>query len=123
MGRRARYNPECNMPQSRCKTAAEWKAMGEKEGRNDRYFFEEDEENDVERYRRRKRQEITERILNSAMTERQKQCCVLYFSYGMKMPAIAEQLGLDKSTVSRHIRAGKRKVERLMALYSGKGRV
>lgn len=50
---------------------------------------------------RQKLKRIVLRVIQEQLTARQKEVCLLYFYQGMKIPQIAEFLGVNKSTVSR----------------------
>ena len=47
------------------------------------------------------------------LTERQRQCLTMYYFEKRKIPEIAEKLGLHKSTVSRHIKAAGKNLQKL----------
>ncbi len=50
------------------------------------------------------------------LTERQRTCVEMYYIDEMKLSDIARELGLDKSTVSRHITSARRKLKKLEPL-------
>ncbi|MCI8423485.1 MAG: sigma-70 family RNA polymerase sigma factor [Lawsonibacter sp.] len=54
------------------------------------------------------------RALREDVTEKQRQVLLLYYAEGMTMRAIAGQLGVDKSTVSRTIKRGERRLQRCL---------
>lgn len=54
------------------------------------------------------------RALREDVTARQRQVLNLYYSEGLNMREIAEQLGVDKSTVSRTIKRGERRLQRCL---------
>lgn len=55
--------------------------------------------------------------IENELTERQRVCAYGFWLYGKKQNEIAQELGLNCSTVSRHIAAAKRKL-RHVAKYS-----
>ena len=61
---------------------------------------------------RRKRNLI--RALQEDVTPRQRQTLLLYYSDGLNMREIGERLGVDKSTVSRTIKRGERRLRRCL---------
>ncbi|MBQ8830268.1 MAG: sigma-70 family RNA polymerase sigma factor [Oscillospiraceae bacterium] len=54
------------------------------------------------------------RAMESELTPRQMQIMKLYFLEGVKMHEIAEELGLNKSTVSRTLSRGKLRLQRCL---------
>ena len=54
------------------------------------------------------------RALREDVTEKQRHCLLLYYGQGLNMREIGEQLGLDKSTVSRNIKRGEQRLERCL---------
>ena len=52
------------------------------------------------------------RALQEDVTPRQRQTLLLYYSDGLNMREIGERLGVDKSTVSRTIKRGERRLRR-----------
>lgn len=55
--------------------------------------------------------------LNNELTDRQRMCLVEHYLNGRKEKEIALELGLSPSTVSRHIRFGKQKLQRIAQYY------
>ena len=51
------------------------------------------------------------RCLQEDVTPRQRQALLMYYAQGMNMREIGEQLGVDKSTVSRTIKRGERRLQ------------
>jgi RNA polymerase sigma factor (sigma-70 family) len=51
--------------------------------------------------------------VNNELTERQRQCIILFYLRGMKMKEIAKKLCLSPSTVSRHISVARQKLRKL----------
>ncbi len=54
--------------------------------------------------------------LDEILTPRQQNCIKLYYIEGRNMAEIGKELGIDESTVSRHIKAAKRKLGQLRSL-------
>ena len=54
------------------------------------------------------------RALQEDVTPRQRQTLMLYYSDGLNMREIGERLGVDKSTVSRTIKRGERRLRRCL---------
>ncbi len=53
---------------------------------------------------------------DSVLTERQRECMSMYYFDRKTVVEIGAELGLDPSTVSRHLKAGRRNLEKLRAL-------
>ena len=71
-------------------------------------------DNRPERERMRK---ILMRAIRHELTDRQRDCILLFYIDGMKMRDIASRLGLSASTVSRHISAATRKLRKVASYY------
>ena len=56
-------------------------------------------------------------IVNGELTEKQRRCLWLYYGEMMKMQDIANDLGIGVSSVSRHIKKAKLRVEKTMRYY------
>ena len=54
------------------------------------------------------------RALQEDVTERQRQTLLMYYAQGYNMREIGERLGVDKSTVSRTIKRGERRLQRCL---------
>ena len=52
--------------------------------------------------------------LREDVTERQRQALLMYYAQGMNMREIGETMGVDKSTVSRTIKRGERRLRRCL---------
>ena len=52
--------------------------------------------------------------LREDVTPRQRQVLLMYYAQGMNMREIGEQLGIDKSTVSRTIKRGEHRLRRCL---------
>ena len=51
------------------------------------------------------------------LTSRQRECITMYYLQNRSIPQIASELSLSRSTVSRHITAGKKKLMKLAKYY------
>lgn len=58
------------------------------------------------------------RALREDVTPRQRQVLLLYYAQGMTMKAIAQELGVDRSTVSRTMLRGEERLRRCLR-YGG----
>ena len=54
------------------------------------------------------------RALQEDVTPKQRQVLLLYYAEGLNMREIGERLGIDKSTVSRTIKRGERRLQRCL---------
>lgn len=54
------------------------------------------------------------RALQEDVTPRQRECMLLYYKDRLNMRQIAERMGIDKSTVSRNIKRGERRLRRCL---------
>ena len=52
--------------------------------------------------------------LRQDVTQRQREYMVLYYGQGMSMEAIAQQFGVNKSTVSRTLKRGRQRLYRCL---------
>ena len=59
------------------------------------------------------------RALREDVTPRQRQALLLYYAEGLNMREIGEQLGVDKSTVSRTIKRGEQRLHRCLRYGAG----
>ena len=60
------------------------------------------------------------RALKEDITPRQRETMLLYYGQGLNMREIGLKLGVDKSTVSRTIKRGERRLQRCLR-YGAKG--
>lgn len=58
------------------------------------------------------------KALKSDVTPRQREMLLLYYGKGMNMRQIGEALGVDKSTVSRTVKRGERRLKRCLRYTS-----
>lgn len=54
------------------------------------------------------------RALREDITPRQRQALLLYYAEGKNMREIGEDLGVDRSTISRTIKRGERRLQRCL---------
>ena len=59
---------------------------------------------------------IADNAIDGTLTKRQQECLRMYYYDKMNLVQIGDALTLDPSTVSRHIKAARKKLERLRAL-------
>ena len=55
---------------------------------------------------------LTRLLIDTELTERQRSCIVEHLINGKKQKEIAKEMNINESTVSRHIAAGKKKLQR-----------
>lgn len=67
---------------------------------------------------RQQMMKILARAMQMELTDRQRDCMTMYFLNDMKMKDIAADLGLSRSTVTRHIQAATRKLRKVAAYYN-----
>ena len=78
------------------------------------YLYNQGEDNRPERERMKR---ILYRAIRHELTDRQRDCLTRYYLDGVRMNEIARQMGLSKSTVSRHIAAASKKLRRIASYY------
>ena len=64
-----------------------------------------------------KMKHILKQAVTNELTTRQRECVEMYFYDGMKMKEIAILLCLSPSTVTRHIKAGVKKLKNVAKYY------
>ena len=64
-----------------------------------------------------KMKRILGQAIQNELTDKQKKCLTLYYYNQMKMKDIAKELGLNISTVSRHISTATKKLKRIAQYY------
>ena len=57
---------------------------------------------------------VYSRQMSADVTEKQRTALLLYYAEGYNMREIGEQMGVDKSTVSRTIKRGERRLQRCL---------
>lgn len=63
---------------------------------------------------------ILVKAIDGELTERQRQCIVMYYGKNMGVTEISRQLGIYPSTVSRHIKKGKNRLKTIIGYYFSK---
>ena len=66
---------------------------------------------------RNQMKQILSKAIYSELTEKQRICIVEHYLYRKKEKDIALELGVNISTVSRHINAGKKKLRNIAQYY------
>ena len=66
---------------------------------------------------REKMKKILNRAILSELTDIQRLCVTEHFIYGKKQKELAKELGVNSSTVCRHINAAKRKLKNIASYY------
>lgn len=61
---------------------------------------------------------ILQKAILSELTEKQRYCIMEYYFNNRKQKEIAEELGINISTVSRHIDYAKKKLQNIASYYS-----
>ena len=61
--------------------------------------------------------DLLKNIVDGELTEKQKRCVFLYYGEMMKMKDIADEMGICISSVSRHIKRARRRIEKTMHYY------
>jgi len=56
-------------------------------------------------------------IIKGELTQKQRICVLLYYGENMKMKEISSKLGICISSVSRHIKKGKQRIQKTMNYY------
>lgn len=56
------------------------------------------------------------KAINLNLTQRQRECVMLYYMENKKISEVAAELNIDKSTVSRHLSSARKKLKSLNAL-------
>lgn len=60
------------------------------------------------------------RAMQEELTPRQREMLLLYYAEGLDMPQISRLLGVNKSTVSRTIKRGERRLGRCLRYGAGR---
>lgn len=69
------------------------------------------------RAERAKMKRIMLRAIRHELTDRQRECVMMYYLEGMRMKDIADAMHLSKSTVTRHIQSAMRKLRKVASYY------
>lgn len=67
---------------------------------------------------RRKMREIISKAIVTELTDMQRICITEYYLNDKKQKEIASELGLNASTVSRHISTARRKLQNIASYYA-----
>lgn len=79
---------------------------------NFQYFENESLSNEYYQNKTKELSKLVNKVIVTELTEKQRECVMLVKSKGMKQKDVASQLGVSKSTVSRHLKAAQNKFER-----------
>lgn len=60
---------------------------------------------------------IVQRIINNELTGRQRECITLRFYKNLSAQDISNMLGIDKTTVYKHIRVGLKNIKKSLKIY------
>ncbi len=72
---------------------------------------------DCEDTNHKKMVSLLRNIVAGELTEKQRKCVFLYYGEMMKMKDIANEMGICISSVSRHIKRARRRIEKTMNYY------
>ncbi len=61
--------------------------------------------------------EVLVQAIDGELTDRQKQCVILYYGKQFTLKAIASSLGISESTVSRHLKKSRKRLEKVLKYY------
>lgn len=67
--------------------------------------------------KRNRMKEVLHKAIYNELTDKQRMCLLLHYYEGMKMKDIALKLGLQNSTVSRHIASATKKLKNIAQYY------
>ena len=59
--------------------------------------------------------QVLARLTEAELTPRQRECVQLYYFRGLKMAEIASLLGIQKSTVSRHLKKARLRLQQMLS--------
>ncbi len=76
------------------------------------YIYKEEVKEDVNNGKRRKM--LIGLVAKNELSQRQKVCISMYYADNIKMSEIAKELGITKSTVSKHIKKAKLRIEKYL---------
>lgn len=68
---------------------------------------------------RNRMKKLLSQAIDRGLTEKQKACIIGYYINGKKQKEIAKELGIDSSTVSRHITVAKKKLKDFVSIFEG----
>ena len=58
-------------------------------------------------------------VIRTCLTQRQREITLLYYAQGLTMEQIADQLHINKSTVSRHLASVRKKMKEVLTCLEG----
>lgn len=61
--------------------------------------------------------EVLVRAIDGELTERQKECVVLYYGRQLKLKEISLELNISESTVSRHLKKSRKRLAQVLKYY------
>lgn len=79
---------------------------------NFQYYENESSSNVFYRNKTKELSRLVNKVIVTELTEKQRECVMLVKSKGLKQKEAASQLGISKSTVSRHLKAAQNKFDR-----------
>lgn len=86
----------------------------------DVYFNDEEEgEERPSSWSQKEKYEFLKRCMQLGLTEKQRKCLTMHVLERKTMQEIAEELGLNRSTVCRHIKYAKEKIRKLTYIARG----
>lgn len=60
---------------------------------------------------------VLTKVIEGELTDRQRECVFMYYGNNMKIKDISKQLNIYPSTVSRHLKKSKTRVELIISYY------
>ncbi|MBQ5397896.1 MAG: sigma-70 family RNA polymerase sigma factor [Ruminococcus sp.] len=76
--------------------------------------FESEEDNTADIIRMK---ELAKKAILNELTDKQRYCLCQYYITGRSMKSIAAELGVNPSTVTRHIKKATQRIKRIAAYY------
>ncbi len=64
--------------------------------------------------------EILVKAIDGELTNRQKECVLMYYGRQMSLKEISSKLNIDQSTISRHLKKSRFKLEKILKYYFNK---
>lgn len=61
--------------------------------------------------------EVLVRAIDGELTERQRQCVVMYYGKQISLKDIALELNISESTISRHLKKSRNRLAKVMKYY------
>ncbi|MFA5716001.1 MAG: sigma-70 family RNA polymerase sigma factor [Candidatus Paceibacterota bacterium] len=66
---------------------------------------------------RKKMKQIVKAIIETQLTDRQKEIMILHYADGMTMSEIGQLLGISKMSVSRRVRAATKRINKIKKIF------